>query len=42
MAIIGLAAGTAASQATAVYGDIPIDGFELDEKIVKLAKNILA
>ncbi len=38
MAIIGLAAGTAARQATAVYGDIPIDGFELDEKIVEVGK----
>ncbi|MBK8825087.1 MAG: fused MFS/spermidine synthase [Anaerolineales bacterium] len=38
MAIVGLAAGTAARQATAVYGDIPIDGFELDEKIVEVGK----
>ncbi len=38
MAIIGLAAGTAARQATAVYGDIPIDGFELDEKIVEVGQ----
>ncbi|MDO8754287.1 MAG: fused MFS/spermidine synthase [Anaerolineales bacterium] len=38
MAIIGLAAGTAARQATAVYGDIPIDGFELDEKIVQVGE----
>jgi spermidine synthase len=38
MAIIGLAAGTAARQASAVYGDIPIDGFELDEKIVEVGK----
>jgi len=38
MAIIGLAAGTAARQATAVYGDIPIDGFELDEKIVEVGE----
>ncbi len=36
MAIIGLAAGTAARQASAVYGDIPIDGYELDEKIVEV------
>ncbi|MDD2923023.1 MAG: fused MFS/spermidine synthase, partial [Anaerolineales bacterium] len=35
MAIVGLAAGTAARQASAIYGDIPIDGFELDEKIVQ-------
>lgn len=38
MAIVGLAAGTAARQATAVYGDIPIDGFELDEKIVEVGR----
>jgi spermidine synthase len=38
MAIVGLAAGTAARQATAVYGNIPIDGFELDEKIVEVGK----
>lgn len=39
MAIIGLAAGTAARQATAIYGeDIIIDGFELDEKIVEVGK----
>ncbi|MBE0681119.1 MAG: fused MFS/spermidine synthase [Anaerolineales bacterium] len=39
MAIVGLAAGTAARQATAVYGeDILIDGFELDEKIVEVGE----
>jgi spermidine synthase len=38
IAIVGLAAGTAARQATAIYGDIPIDGFELDEKIVEVGK----
>ncbi|MCE9645262.1 MAG: fused MFS/spermidine synthase [Chloroflexi bacterium] len=38
MAIVGLAAGTAARQATAIYGDIPIDGFELDEKIVEVGE----
>lgn len=39
MAIVGLAAGTAARQATAVYGnDIIIDGFEIDEKIVEAGK----
>jgi spermidine synthase len=36
MAIVGLAAGTAARQASAVYGAIPIDGFELDEQIVEV------
>ena len=38
MAIVGLAAGTAARQATEVYGEIPIDGFELDERIVEIGK----
>src|SRR5689334_17266576 len=38
IAIVGLAAGTAARQMTAVYGDIPIDGFELDPKIVEVGK----
>ncbi len=38
MAIVGLAAGTAARQANAIYGDIPIDGFELDGKIVEVGK----
>ncbi len=38
MAIIGLAAGTAARQASAVYGAIPIDGFELDERIVEVGQ----
>ncbi|GAB4537840.1 MAG: fused MFS/spermidine synthase [Anaerolineales bacterium] len=38
MAIVGLAAGTAARQAAAIYGAIPIDGFELDEKIVEVGK----
>ena len=38
MAIVGLAAGTAARQATAVYGPIPIDGYELDPKIIEIGK----
>ncbi|MDP1714069.1 MAG: fused MFS/spermidine synthase [Anaerolineales bacterium] len=39
MAIVGLAAGTAARQATAVYGeDLIIDGYELDEKIVDVGR----
>ena len=37
-AIIGLAAGTTARQMTAVYGDIPIDGFELDPEIVRVGQ----
>src|SRR5512147_1266493 len=38
VAIVGLAAGTAARQMTAVYGNVPIDGFELDPKIVEVGK----
>jgi spermidine synthase len=38
VAIVGLAAGTTARQMTAVYGDIPIDGYELDEKIVEVGR----
>lgn len=42
IAIVGLAAGTTARQATAVYGPIPIDGFELDPKIVEIGKKYFA
>jgi spermidine synthase len=38
VAIVGLAAGTAARQMTAVYGNIPIDGFELDPEIVEVGR----
>lgn len=38
MAIVGLAAGTAARQATAVYGPIPIDGYELDPRIIEVGR----
>lgn len=38
IAIIGLAAGTTARQATAVYGAIPIDGYEIDPKIVEVGR----
>jgi spermidine synthase len=38
MAIVGLAAGTVARQATAVYGPIPIDGFEIDPKIIAVGR----
>jgi predicted membrane-bound spermidine synthase len=38
IAIVGLAAGTTARQATAVYGPIPIDGYELDPKIVDIGR----
>jgi predicted membrane-bound spermidine synthase len=38
VAIVGLAAGTTARQMTAVYEDIPIDGYELDPKIVEVGQ----
>ena len=38
MAIVGLAAGTTARQATAVYGAIQIDGYEIDPVIVDVAR----
>ena len=38
IAIVGLAAGTAARQASAVFGDIPIDGFEIDGKIIEVGR----
>ncbi len=38
MAIVGLAAGTTARQATAVFGGIPIDGYEIDPKIVEVGR----
>jgi predicted membrane-bound spermidine synthase len=38
MAIIGLAAGTVARQATAAFGPIPIDGFEIDPAIIEIGR----
>lgn len=38
MAIIGLAAGTTARQATEVFGPIQIDGFEIDPKIISVGR----
>jgi spermidine synthase len=39
IAIVGLAAGTTARQATAVYGeDVAIDGFEIDPQIVEVGR----
>ncbi len=38
IAIIGLAAGTTARQAVAIYGPIPIDGYELDPMIIEVGK----
>lgn len=38
MAIVGLAAGTTARQAVVVFPDIKIDGFEIDPKIIAVAR----
>ncbi len=38
IAIIGLAAGTTARQATAVFGEIPIDGYEIDPEIIQIGE----
>ncbi len=38
MAIVGLAGGTVARQATAVFGDIPIDGWEIDSAIIAVGR----
>ncbi len=38
IAIVGLAAGTVARQATAVFGPIPIDGFEIDPAIIAVGQ----
>jgi predicted membrane-bound spermidine synthase len=38
IAIIGLAAGTSAFQATEVFGSIPIDGYEIDPQIISVGQ----
>lgn len=38
MAIVGLAAGTTARQATEVLGPIPIDGYEIDGRIIQIGE----
>jgi spermidine synthase len=38
IAILGLAAGTAARDASLVYGGVPIDGYEIDGEIIKVAR----
>ncbi|MBN1284962.1 MAG: fused MFS/spermidine synthase [Anaerolineae bacterium] len=38
LALVGLAAGTVARQYTAVYGDIPIDGIEIDPGVVEAGR----
>jgi spermidine synthase len=38
LAIVGLAAGTTARLATAAFGPIPIDGYEIDPKIIAVGR----
>lgn len=38
-AIVGLAAGTTARQASEVFGPIPIDGYEIDPEIIRVGQN---
>ncbi len=38
LALIGSAAGTVSKQYTAVYGDIPIDGAEIDPEIIRVGR----
>jgi spermidine synthase len=42
MALVGLAAGTTARQATAVFGDISIDGYEIDPAIIEVGREYFA
>lgn len=42
VAVIGLAAGTIPKQYTRVFGDIPIDGIELDPEIVQVGRDYFA
>jgi spermidine synthase len=42
VALIGLAAGTIARQYTAVYGPLPIDGVEIDRRIVRVGREYFA
>jgi spermidine synthase len=39
LGIIGLAAGTAARQYTAVFGPIPIEGYEIDPAIIEVGRS---
>ncbi|MBI3159237.1 MAG: fused MFS/spermidine synthase [Chloroflexi bacterium] len=39
IAIVGLAAGTVARQATAVFGPVSIDGFEIDARIIQVGQD---
>lgn len=38
IAIVGLAAGTSARQASQVFGPVSIDGFEIDDQVIQVGK----
>lgn len=40
LGIVGLAAGTLAKQYTQVYGQVPIDGWEIDPEIVSVGRHL--
>lgn len=42
LALIGSAAGTVPKEYTAVYGDIPIDGAEIDPEIIRVGREYFA
>jgi spermidine synthase len=42
LGLVGLAAGTIAKQYTQVYGEIPIDGWEIDPKIIEVGRELFA
>ncbi len=42
MALVGLAGGTMARQYDAVYGPIPVDGIEIDPRIVEVGRDYFA
>ena len=42
LCVVGLAAGTAAKQYTAIYGPISIDGVEIDPRVVEVGRRFFA
>ncbi|MBX3047557.1 MAG: fused MFS/spermidine synthase [Anaerolineales bacterium] len=40
IAVVGLAAGTSALQASEVFGPVPIDGFEIDPKLIEVGRQL--
>jgi spermidine synthase len=42
LGLVGLAAGTISKQYTQVFGDIPIDGWEIDPRIIEVGRTFFA